>query len=835
MFKRLTFVFILWLVAAGSASAQSLLSPSEFLGYELGSRFTLHHRIVDYVEHVGRNSDRVRVHYYGETYEGRPLIAAYVSSAENLRDLEGHRSRHMASVERGESLPADAPAIIWLSYNVHGNEASSSEAALATLHRLVSGEDSRTNAWLRESIIILDPNLNPDGRDRYVNWFMQTVGARAEPNPHAREHFEPWPGGRPNHYLFDLNRDWAWLTQQESRHRIAFYNEWMPQIHVDFHEQSVDAPYYFAPAAEPFHEAITDFQRDFQHDLGRNHARYFDANAWLYFTRQRFDLFYPGYGDTWPTFNGAIGMTYEQAGHGRAGVTIVTAERDTLTLHNRIEHHLTTGLSTIETTVRNRTRMHESFARYFADARRGGGRPVDFVIRADEGGQRIRALARLLDAQGIRYGTPAGRVDVRGIGYGGSRTEQSMDVGPGDLVVSTAQPKGVLARVLLEPEAALADSATYDITAWALPYAYGLEAVKTSTSVSTHAFSTPQTARVTGAESPYAYLVAWNGIESARFLGGLLDRGIRARFTTEPIRADGRSWQRGSLIVTRTGNVALGDDFDRIVRDVAVSTGVEATGTTTGFVAEGPDFGSSDLTHLRKVRVATVAGPSVNPNAFGEVWHFFDETLGYPLVVLDERAFNAGRLRDFDVLILPSGSYRDLLTDERVGELRDWIRQGGRLIAMEAAAAFFAGKDGFGLAAAAAPDTVEATQRRFAERERERVSEMVIGSVFEVAMDAGHPLAYGYGDTYYSMKRATSALPLLQNGWNVGVLASGSPVSGFAGARAQSRLENTLVFGHQPMGSGQAIYLVDSPLFRGFWHSGFLLFANAVFMAGAGN
>lgn len=816
------------------AQAQ-LLPPSDFLGYELGSRFTLHHRIVDYVEHVGVNSDRVRVHYYGETYEGRPLIAAFVSSAENVRNLEAHRSRHMAMVERGEALPPDAPAIIWLSYNVHGNESSSSEAALETLYRLASGTDARAEGWLRETIIVLDPNLNPDGRDRYVNWFTQTVGARAEPNPHAREHFEPWPGGRPNHYLFDLNRDWAWLTQQESRHRIAFYNEWMPQVHVDFHEQSVDAPYYFAPAAEPFHEAITDFQREFQHDLGRNHARYFDANHWLYFTRQRFDLFYPGYGDTWPTFNGAIGMTYEQAGHGRAGLAIVTAERDTLSLYNRIEHHVTTGLSTIETTVRNRTRMHASFAQYFADARRGAGDPVNFVVRADEDGQRIRELARLLRMQGIEHGTPTNRQTVRGTGYDRARSTMSLDMAPGDLVIPSSQPKGVLARVLFEPEAALADSTTYDITAWALPYAYGLDAIKTSQSIPTTSFRSSSAGRVSGASAPYAYIVSWSGLESVRFLGNLLQAGVRARFTSEPIETEGQTWARGTLIVTRTGNAHMGDDFDRLVRDAAVESGVTAIGTASGLVAAGPDFGSADVQHLRQTRIATVAGPSVNPNAFGEVWHFFDETIEYPLIVLDERAFNVNRLNDFDVLILPSGAYGDLLTDERLEELRAWIRRGGRLVAMESAANFFAGKEGFGLERRAPADTLEATQRAFGDRERERVSGMVAGSIYSVSMDPTHPLAYGYGPEYFTMKRGTTALSLLQDGWNVGVLEEDGPVSGFAGVQARERLENTLVFGHHPMGSGQAIYMVDSPLFRGFWHGGMLLFANAVFLAGAGN
>ncbi len=202
----------------------------------------------------------------------------------------------------------DPKSIVWLSYNVHGNEAVGTEAAMKTIYTLITQKSD----WLQNTVVIMDPCINPDGRDRYVNWYNQVKSTPFDNSPIADEHYEDWPSGRYNHYYFDLNRDWAWVTQKETQQRLKEYHQWYPHIHVDFHEQGVDSPYYFAPAVEPLHEVITDFQREFQHTIGKNHSLYFDKEGWSYFTKEVFDLLYPGYGDTYPMFHGAIGMTYEQ-------------------------------------------------------------------------------------------------------------------------------------------------------------------------------------------------------------------------------------------------------------------------------------------------------------------------------------------------------------------------------------------------------------------------------------------------------------------------------------------------------------------------------------------
>ena len=315
---KIRILSVLAFVITTSFSAQSIQSPKEFLGYELGERFTRHHKVVEYFSYLSNQLSNVQLEKYGETNEHRPLYVAYVSSEKNMSNLEQIRQKNLGQTGLIEDRGAGEIAIVWLSYNVHGNEASSTEAAMNTIYLLLTEKKS----LLENTLVIIDPCVNPDGRDRYVNWFNQVSTSPYNPDINAKEHQEPWPGGRPNHYLFDLNRDWAWATQVESQLRLNVYNKWMPHVHVDFHEQSMNNPYYFAPAAEPYHQVISRWQRDFQTQIGKNHAKYFDQNGWLYFTKESFDLLYPSYGDTYPTYVGAIGMTYEQAGHGRGGLGV---------------------------------------------------------------------------------------------------------------------------------------------------------------------------------------------------------------------------------------------------------------------------------------------------------------------------------------------------------------------------------------------------------------------------------------------------------------------------------------------------------------------------------
>jgi len=834
----ITLFFVLF-ITAGLKAQSNIQSPSDFLGYELGSQWTPHHKVMDYFWHVADRSAMVEAKKYGTTNEGRELMLVYVSSEQNVEEREEIRMNNLKRTGMVDGEPtAESTAIVWLSYNVHGNETSSSEAAMKTIYELVRADNPETKEWLQNAMVIMDPMLNPDGRDRYVHWYKETVGDTFNAYGEAREHHEPWPGGRTNHYYFDLNRDWAWLTQKESRQRLAEYQKWMPHIHVDFHEQSYTSPYYFAPAAEPFHNAITNWQRDFQYTIGANHAEYFNKNGWLYFTREVFDLFYPSYGDTYPIFNGSIGMTYEQGGGGYAGLGIRMPEGDTLTLTDRLTHHHTTGLSTVEISSQNATQLVDEFAEYYQNAENNPqGEYKTFVIDKDNNPDKLEALFSLLDKHKVEYGKASRSQSIPAYNYQTGDTQRAR-IEEGDYLVSVYQPKSVLARVFFEPRPELTDSVTYDITAWEQHYAYGLDGYATTERLNVEASSAPQKEVDNAVDgSPYAYLAEWKDLQDVGLLADLLKHDIKVRFSEEEFKIEDKTYASGTLVITRSDNKNKGQKFDSLVQELATKHDQQINAVSTGFVQSGSDFGSSSVRYLEKPRVALLSGEGTSSNMVGEIWHYFDKQINYPVTLLGTDYFDDVDLHSYDVLILPSGYYNSAIDSSRLGDIREWVSSGGRLIAVQGANEFLAGKEGFDLAKKSDKEDGEQPESgtvldEYGQQQRENISNFNSGSIYKITMDNSHPLAFGYEDHYFSLKLDTDAYAYLNDGWNVGVAKEDAHMSGFVGYKAEEKLENTLTFGVQNMGRGSVVYMVDNPLFRAFWYNGKLLFGNAVFLVG---
>jgi hypothetical protein len=365
-------------------------------------------------------------------------------------------------------------------------------------------------------------------------------------------------------------------------------------------------------------------------------------------------------------------MTYEQGGSGQAGLAVVTAEGDTLTLRDRIDHHVAASLSTVETTAENRAQAVEQFVRYYEEARTDPQGPYRaYVVKMEDDPDQVEALTALLDRQGVAYGTVTGRRTVEGRSYADVQPTR-VTVAPGDLVVSAAQPKGVLASVLFEPEPELTDSLTYDITAWALPYVYGVEAYALTEALTPDAaWQPPSSPDVTGPERPYAYLARWNDLADARFLADALQAGLKPRYALEPFETEGHLFTAGTLLFTRTGHEHLGDRFDVRLRDLAAAHDQPLHGVPSGFVTRGADFGSDDVPFLDAPRVALLAGEPLSAYGVGEVWHFFEHQLGYPLTLIHPDDLGRIVLHDYDVLILPRGRYGSVLTEERLENVLD--------------------------------------------------------------------------------------------------------------------------------------------------------------------
>ncbi|WP_316816715.1 M14 family metallopeptidase [Pedobacter nyackensis] len=825
--KYFRFPFLFLLLGWAAVNGQ-VKSPDEFLGYPLGDKFTPHDKVLDYFAYLAKASKNVKVVNYGKTYEGRELLVGIVSARENMEKLEQIKknNRSLSRAEKIEGKVPKLPAIVWLSYNVHGNEASATEAALKTMHALIEAKTSKIQDWLKNTVVIIDPCLNPDGRERYVSYFNGIVGVKPNASPMAREHRELWPGGRSNHYYFDLNRDWAWQSQVETQQRLILYREWMPEVHVDFHEQNYNEPYYFAPAAEPIHQDITPWQREFQVIVGKNNAKYFDQKGWKYFTKEQFDLLYPSYGDTYPLYNGAVGMTYEQGGIG-AGLAVVTSDGDTLTLKDRIDHHFTAGMATIETASKHTDKLVDEFKKYFENAiLTPPGVFKSYLIKGQNLGK-IKRLASLLKRNGVEFAFGG---DGAGKGYNyETRKNSDFKVERNDLIVNLKQPAAVLANVLFEPQTMIKDSNTYDITAWALPYAYGLNAyaIKESIKGVYPSFEEPKVPMVAG-QKPYAWIFPWGSVDDAKTLIALQRLGIKVRLAEEGFTANGKEYPVGSLLIYRVENERQVKGLTTKIADVQRACGTLFFPVMGGFVDRGKDFGSSVYPILSVPKVAIVAGAEVSAQSMGEVWHFFEQELGYPVTVISLDDIGVLDINKINTLILPDGGYGEDVNEK----IEDWIKIGGKLILMEDAIASVISKKPFDIQKKEYfKEEVSVDELpKYLSRKRSNLSNAIPGAIFKVELDRSHPISAGLGNYYYTLKTDDRLYEFLKHGWNTGVLRPDAYMAGIVGETALKKLGTGMLFGLQPIGKGTVIFLGSSVLFRSFWENGKQMFVNSVFL-----
>ena len=515
-------------------------------------------------------------------------------------------------------------------------------------------------------------------------------------------------------------------------------------------------------------------------------------------------------------------MTYEQGGSGRAGLGVITGIGDTLTLKDRIAHHFTTGLSTVEVSSQNAEKLNDEFRKFHQNKE---FKYKSYVLKGDK--DKLDALKSLLQKHNIEYGDLTSG-SYRGHSYS-TGSNGSLSINKNGMVVSTDQPKGTLVKVLFEPNAKLSDSLTYDITAWSLPYAYGLDAIASTSIVSSQNMQETSVSSNISSGS-YAYLTDWNSMDDARFLATLLNKGIRVRKADHPFTIKGKSFDRGTLIITKGDNENK-DGFIQTLQTIATKFKKDITPTSTGFVDSGKDFGSSSIQMITKPKIAVLSGGPTSTLRFGEIWHFFEQQLHYPLTIIDDDYADSVDLNDYNILVLPDGRYGNHFNEDQLSKLKNWVRQGGKIIAMGGSIDALDGEKGFGIEKKKTEkDSSEKSPQPYKDWERERIKGAITGAIFKTKVDNSNPLAYGYGSDYFSLKLGSSSYEYLKNGNAVYLEQNTKPFSGFAGIQAQNKISESLIFGVENFGRGQVVYMVDNPLFRGFWENGKLFFANALFM-----
>jgi hypothetical protein len=847
------------------------------IGHDWGTDISSHAEIEGYLRALHEAvPDRTRLVRYGETIEKRGLYYLVITGAKSLASLDQIREANLRLADPRKTTPEQAkeiaektPAIVWIAYGVHGDEISSGDAALLTAYHLLADRRTTTREMLDKVIVIIDPMQNPDGRDRFVNFHRAGRGVAPDPEPLAAERVQGWSAGRFNHYLFDMNRDWFLQTQVETRTRVAAMLQWQPHVTIDAHEMGSNSEYYFDPPADPILELITPTQREWFGRFGARQGRRFDQYGFAYTSREVYDAFYPGYGSTWPTLHGSIGILWEQAG--ARGLVIDRDDQKKLYYHDGVRHHYVSSISTVETAAAMGRELVRDFHDYRTSAiALGRDGPVrDYFLLRGPTPTRAARLAQLLVSNGIevRRVTESGTVKAKGNIEIAAR---DWAVPAGSYHVTVAQPAGRLARSLLDTRFDMGeafrkrqldrkvrrlDDEIYDLTAWSLPLAFGITSltVEGPSKIASEPVAAPKSAgTVTGpARAKVGYLIHADDDAAIVALGELIRDGFRVHVFDQPTALAGEKFAKGTLLLRTNDNA---DSLHEVVRRVAANHGLSVLATDTGLVDDGAGLGGVYVTWVKPPRIAMVVDRPASPYA-GHTWYLFDQVWNYPVSRVPGAVLSNLDLSKYNVLILPDGRYPGPLGESVVARLKDWVRGGGTLILVEGAAAWATEKS-VGLLASKAvkkvvktePDSKPDPDKKPAEKsdkptvttgakpeddKSEESPDPVPGAFLRASVYDDHFVTFGSPGEILPLVNTDLILSPLKptDGRNLVNFAPRDLLaSGFCWPQTLELMAGKPLVLYQALGTGHVIAFADDPNYRAMTPTTQRFFLNAVFL-----
>lgn len=705
--------------AAAAQPVKSIPSPRSVLGFEPGDRPVRYDELVKYMQALDAASDLVSIETHGTTHEGRPLYHVIVTSAANHAKLDQIKADNAKLADPRTLSEADEkaiidrqPAIAWMAYSIHGDEISPADSALQLMYRLASGEDEATKELRDEVVVIIDPMQNPDGRERYLANLRTMIGQVPNDDYQAMQHDSLWAAGRTNHYLFDMNRDWLPITQPETAGRIAALRQWNPHFQVDSHEQGALDTYLFDPPREPINPRYSAGNLKWRKAFAQDQAAAFNQHGWSYYTREWLDDWYPGYTNAWANLTGAISLLYEQAG--AAGQSVMQAYGKARTYHDAVEMNVVSSLANLETLRSHRTEILSDFV---ADLRGASGKEFEeagvFLLPPSNEHSRRRRLIDVLTAHGLEYAYAAESFTAQGVNdlWGTEHTARAMP--KGTLIVKAAQPRGRLMRSILAFDPHMSDAflleerrdieqgkgtRSYDVTAWNLPMAYGLESYWAKTVPAVKAMAdVPEAGEgndmvdlpdLTTQPAAFGWVIDVADTDSLRVAGRLMQAGVQVRAAIEPFTLGGHRYERGSLLIRRLEN---GEDVAQQVEDAIQMSKAPAHPVQTALVEDGPDLGGQKFMLLQRPRIAIASQWPIDVNEFGSTWFLIDHQMRLPCSPINMQSIGGVDLRRYNVLIIPDGGrFGAVLTDGVLASIKAWVEAGGTLIACGDAASFLA-------------------------------------------------------------------------------------------------------------------------------------------------
>ena len=811
----------------------SIPTPKSIIYHEVGEWHVTHDRLVNYMKAVAAASDRISLQVTGFTYEGRPQLLLAITSPQNQKRLEEIRKQHLLLSDPSQSASInidDMPAVVWMGFSIHGNESSGSNASMLTAYYLAAARGPKVDDLLQNTVILLDPSFNPDGLNRFATWANSNKSNTQVADPNTRELNEAWPGGRYNHYLFDLNRDWLPAQHIESQNRLAAFHNWKPNIFTDHHEQGSNATFFFQPGVLARVNPNTPKRNQELTGLIANyHAKYLDSIGSLYFTKEGYDDFYYGKGSTYPDINGGIGILFEQASsRGHAQET----DNGLLTFPFTIRNQFTTTLSTLEAARMMRKELLGYQRNFYTDVMKEA---AAFTAKAYVFGEETDKSKtwQMLDMM-QRHKINVYELKQKVVADGKTFT-------PGKAyIVPASQPQFKVIKTIFEKTFDYKDSLFYDVTAWTLSLAFNLDNAAITTPPATLLGSlvtsvAKPAGKIVGGINNYAYVFGWEDYYAPKLLYALQAKGVLTKVATQKLQehtAEGdKQFTYGAILIPVKQQAVNATELYKLIDDAVKMSGVEVYGLQSGLSVSGIDLGSNSFANVKRPNIMMFGGTGTNPTDMGEIWHLLDQRFNMPVSIVDVERFNAIDASKYNVMIMPSGPYNNL---DRAGQdkVRNWVSNGGTLIATEDAVKWLS-TNGFTKVLFKPDnekkDTIVALPY-YLRMDEIRAKEMA-GSIFEAKVDVTHPLCYGYTSSTVSVFKTNTLFMDQNNGaYDSPVMYTDNPLqSGYIYRANKDMIRNSAVVNIDQVGKGRIISMVDDLNFRAFWFGTTKIFMNAVF------
>ena len=800
---------------------ESIPKPSEIIGHEVGEWHVTHDKLMFYMQTLANTSDRIHLENRGSTFEGRPILLLTITSPNNHENLEQIRLDHVALTENGSASVAleNMPVVVYQGFSIHGNEPSGANAGLAYAYYLAAAQGPDIEELLDQMVILLDPSYNPDGLQRFAYWANTNKSIQLNPDNNEREYHEVWPGGRTNHYWFDMNRDWLPVQLPESRARIRTFHQWLPNVLTDHHEMRTNSTFFFQPG-EPsrVHPLTPKSNQELTAEIAQYHAKALDNIGSLYYSEENYDDYYYGKGSTFPDVNGGIGILFEQASsRGHAQET----ENGLLTFPFTIRNQFTTAMSTITAAKNLRVKLLDHQRKFFQDSRLQASinRSKAIVFGDSKDGNRAWHLAEILQRHKIKFHEISRDFSVAGKTYKKGNA----------YLIPMEQKSHRLIKAMFEKRTTFKDSLFYDISAWTFPLAFNLDHTELRSKANAGQEIKELAAPVgeVSAQSNYAYLFEWHEYYTPKALNKILNKGLRAKVAKSQFSLEGVAYDYGTIMIPVQNQVLTPEALYTFLQEVAQDSRIKITAVNTG-LTRGIDLGSNEFDPLKKQKVALLVGRGIRSYDAGEIWHLFDTRYDMKITKIDTDYFERTDLNSYTDIIIP-GTSGSRLGTAVADKLKAWVKQGGNLIAYRGAVNWISKNEFTELEFK--KDSLVANKVSFEQKGDFQGAQVTGGAIFEAIQDRSHPINFGYKNNRISLFRNTNIyMEPEPDSYDNPLQYTSSPLqSGYISEENLRLIRNSTPFKVRRLGKGRLLLFTDNTNFRAFWYGTNKLLMNAIF------